>query len=114
MSWLESARKLTTISIRMATAWTHPDGRVVNLPWEDHSTHSSLAEVELRAEGFFPSMILAIVPDDANGLKVQVVRIPELGSAQLIVAIKAQPAAVFSFVQQAKKDGIGGESELSN
>jgi hypothetical protein len=114
MTWFEAAKKLAPISLRMAIAWAHPDGRVVTLPFEDlKTTQGSLAETELRSAKFFPVQVLSITADDSDGVRVNWIPIPQLGTAERILAARVLPTAVQSFTQQAKKDGIVGDLELN-
>ncbi len=113
MSWVESTRKLTPIALRISIAWVHPENhKIVLLPLEDNTLASSMAETELRAEGFGPVQVVALVPDNANGLEIRAIPMWPLGSAERIVAASFLPAIVQAFSKQAKADGIAGEEEL--
>src|SRR5262249_49917779 len=103
MTWFEEAKKIAPISLRMAIAWAHSDGRIVNLPLEDLKTlRASMAESELIGENFFPVQVLSIIPDESNGVKIRAIPIPPLGTAERILAAQVMPAAVQAFARQAK------------
>ena len=107
--WFEDANEAAPSALYMAIAWTHEDGRIVNVPFTDLA-RASFAEVELICEKFFPGLVLMLIPGEVDGLEIVSIIIPPLGTRERVTAAAVVPAAIQSFRQRAIEAGIESET----